>query len=747
MRREDSLGSTACIGPGRGGAVRSTSLRALACLWLLGAVSQAEEIGPTELGAEADVARAAVREVAREIREDARTWILAESEKRQASLTGFAEVVRRLVPGAGGLPALADLPDHDSLAPAEQARLTKYAGRLARAAEQLDEAGLGGAAGDLAYLAWRIDDTCAPAASLLGYVADGEAFRHPRALALRGVAAPSEAPDARSAATAWEHRHVLSRPFVELHTTLPRAEVETWVGRVDAVVEWMRARFLRVPGYVEPPWPLEVRIYASPEEATENGDRPPSPFAYWLEHGVVNAAAFGPSTMPMENVVQHELAHGFLREAFPAASGGAVYSGWMTEAFSQWIYAASAAHPNDTRFWWVAERWLGPVLTELGAGGDVLASLRRMSYAQGRTSPLAAAGAVLCDHCAADPLRWEGFARFTARYASYREQRADFERLLGPSKSVSAALGRWARERTAHFDWGTTPRASEAAPAVPARASNAAAPAGERASPEYGPVFRDRAASEWARRLGPDDERLANQTQLRQAGAEAVPVLLAILREASGRARVIAASLLGRVRPMSEDVVLALLAAVETGDHSLMCNALACFTFRPPPDARIVEAMVDLLEDDYYDYRIRAADVLAALGETARPVGFDALKRHLSSERDPAARIKMAWALWKMGESPEAMLPIVTAELEADRPQREYAIRIVGGFGAAAEPAIPRLLQLATDEDWGIRSSVALALGRIGIGSAEVRAVLRTLSDDGQREVVQSARRAFKKLR
>jgi hypothetical protein len=71
--------------------------------------------------------------------------------------------------------------------------------------------------------------------------------------------------------------------------------------------------------------------------------------------------------------------------------------------------------------------------------------LRHMDYYHGRQTELETAGALLADFCAAEPLRWEGFARFTACYHAHRETREDFVNLLGPSAEVSKALADWAK--------------------------------------------------------------------------------------------------------------------------------------------------------------------------------------------------------------------------------------------------------------------------------------------------------------
>ena len=54
---------------------------------------------------------------------------------------------------------------------------------------------------------------------------------------------------------------------------------------------------------------------------------------------------------------------------------------------------------------------------------------------------------ILADFCAADELRWEGFARLTANLHSYNQPFGDFRAQLGDAKKVSKAVRVWAEER------------------------------------------------------------------------------------------------------------------------------------------------------------------------------------------------------------------------------------------------------------------------------------------------------------
>ncbi len=437
------------------------------------AAAEPPEIGPSDLRAKSRPVRARVAEVHRKALADAADWIRRNGSVRKASVAAFGDLVARYVPGGDPAGLLPDGPAPDRLDRKERDRLKKMAGTLAEAAGALKAAELGAPAGHEAFLALGLDPGNDDAAGILGYVEVEGVRKHPRERVLRerklaptrygwlpeAVAARAKeglvpedgkwvpAAEADGRHGDWGGRRTLTFVFCEIQTALPVEQIAPWAERVDASLAWMRSLFVGVPGFAEPPWPLVVRIYRTPAEATAAGDRPPEPFAYWWKGvGIVNAAAFVPGTMPMEHVVQHELSHGLLELAFPPDPNGSVCSGWLTEAFGQWIYRASAVRPNDTLLWTFARPWLAPPIAELEAGRDLMDRLRHLTWAEGRQTDLGTAGALLADYCAVEPLRWEGFARFVGRYHGYREARGDFEALLGPSEVVSKALAGWARE-------------------------------------------------------------------------------------------------------------------------------------------------------------------------------------------------------------------------------------------------------------------------------------------------------------
>jgi HEAT repeat protein len=801
-------------------------LALLGVLVLLSASTAAEApVGPSELRAHASEIRSRWTACHEGIRQELAAWRSSHGETRPESVAVLVDLVGRFVPGGSSVPE-GPVPSRERPEEVDRAKLGSWATRMARVAKELKRLGLGASAVREAYLAWRLDPGCREASDLLGYVEKDGRFVHPRRRR-------DEAPVSGSGES-WEDPRVIGRAFFEIHTLLPAEDLVPWAARVDAVVEWMRSCFAGAPGWKEPTWPLVVRIYRNPEEG-RGRERflTKRTFAYWHDgHGVVNAAAFRPGSMPMENVVQHELAHGILEAGFPTGPKGSVVSGWWTEAFGQWIYAASADRPLHPRYWWQAEKHLGPVLAALRDGRDVVGELRRMPYAASRTSELAGISAMMADWCADDPVRWEGFARFAARYVAYRESRTLFEELFGPSSTVSRQLTKWARERTKAFDWESVPTpeggagglvldarflqcigidvatlreavgddgaariAEDALTTFVRRTDPRAALARlegrwawrvtgvrieevrraclQRAGVSSGgessirrlvaqlaaPETREPARAELIRRakealpelfrvldLRPKDHDHRHHVSevIRQIGSPAQPGLLRLLREGSRHGRHMAAYLLGRIRPFAPEVVAALAEAIHDEAPEVRMLAGSSLGRIGPEAAAAVPSLLRAVREDETYSRLRMIDTLGKIG--VRSVEVLAALRAVYAGEDTSAALSASSALWRLGVPAAEVLHLPIREVARRGPKREYAARILGHFGREAAPAVPHLIPLLEDDNWGVRGVAALALGEIGVRDDAVLDALRKLMDDPQKRVRYLAREALRML-
>lgn len=426
--------------------------------------SLADKFGPRDLDRKASSARKKAQQTRARIVKRAVAWAKKHAEERPDSILAFQGLLAQWVPD-GERQARPELPERHHLSTEEREKLVELAEDLAESAERMLAAELGGAAGFEAYRALGLDSGQESAGRLLNYEEHDGRYQHmlyasmaansmkftDRGWVGEGGSNDGATPTSRSK----ELPHVSRYTFFEIHTDIDPAIAKDWGAELDELMMWMRARFLHVPRYREPEWPVEVRIYSDADAIQANNDRiPTGGFAHWdprQKHIVVKADTFVPGrTMPIEWVVKHELAHAFLDLAFPAIPDPKTgldnaVSGWLTEGFEAWIYGASTRRPNDVLFW-DSVPTNGPGVAALLEGRNVLGELVDVGWIPSRSSPLADVAPVLADWCAADEIRWEGFARLTANLHSYNQSMGDFGAQLGSPGKVSKALRAWVED-------------------------------------------------------------------------------------------------------------------------------------------------------------------------------------------------------------------------------------------------------------------------------------------------------------
>jgi HEAT repeat protein len=191
------------------------------------------------------------------------------------------------------------------------------------------------------------------------------------------------------------------------------------------------------------------------------------------------------------------------------------------------------------------------------------------------------------------------------------------------------------------------------------------------------------------------------------AASPAVPTLLQLTREDSGRLRQQAAVALGAIGPAAGIAASALGELVIFDELDEVRDAAASAL------ARIGEmgeaALRTLLADEDPAVRRRAA---AALGEVLReqPASVAALVAALD-DADAVVRITAAESLWKTTRKADALFATILGTLtEEDRQLRIRAYRLLLTLGPAARPARPALQELANDPRPYVRQVATKAL-------------------------------------
>jgi HEAT repeat protein len=260
---------------------------------------------------------------------------------------------------------------------------------------------------------------------------------------------------------------------------------------------------------------------------------------------------------------------------------------------------------------------------------------------------------------------------------------------------------------------------------------NAAEFLGNQASSTPAPDERQAVPPLVAALKDPDsDVRFAAAFALGNVGSDGktvIPALVAALDDVSDRVREEATSSLGRIHQEPQLTVPALATALtDKSDDVRMAAETALIQFGP--DARVsMPTFINLLKNEDSVHRLRAAKVLAAIGPAAR----DAVPQLTAelADQDAEVRLEAAGALARIGVNQSQALPIAVHLLHHDDWQVRFrAAAIIGDFGAAAESAVPALTENLDDPDADVRRVTAAALDRVAVALRQTRATPATES-------------------
>lgn len=143
-----------------------------------------------------------------------------------------------------------------------------------------------------------------------------------------------------------------------------------------------------------------------------------------------------------------------------------------------------------------------------------------------------------------------------------------------------------------------------------------------------------------------------------------------------------------------------------------------------------VPVLIELLRDASPEVRWQAADLLGQAGPAERrdTAAKDALVRALQDD-DPHVRAVAASSLSVLGDAGPAAIPVLRDMLTTG--ERLAALKALVRYGAEAEPAIPRLVDLLHDGDSEVRWRAAMTLGKIGpVARNAVPALVAALKDE-----------------
>jgi HEAT repeat protein len=262
--------------------------------------------------------------------------------------------------------------------------------------------------------------------------------------------------------------------------------------------------------------------------------------------------------------------------------------------------------------------------------------------------------------------------------------------------------------------------------------------------------FQGRPTRYWRKALqDPTDYARAYKT-LKDGGAAAVPVLTEILGEAGGADW---SAVQGRVRAAD------LLGALGPGARDVAGPALVAALRDDSREVRSVaatslgqlghggaEAVPLLTELLNSDDRLRATRALASFGAQAKTAVGPLTG--LLADPDSEVRWNAARTLGKIGPEARAAVPALVETLNKDDVAlvREHAAEALGDIGPDAAAAVPDLARALKDRDARVRRDAVRSLGQIGPAARGAAAAIRELLKDDNPKVRAAAGVALKQV-
>jgi len=243
---------------------------------------------------------------------------------------------------------------------------------------------------------------------------------------------------------------------------------------------------------------------------------------------------------------------------------------------------------------------------------------------------------------------------------------------------------------------------------------------------------------------------------------KAVPKLIELMESERGPLRRVAISALGAVGTNSEAAVAALIRLLSHEEFGIQVDACRALAQIGPTAEPAVSELIRLMKEGIASARRNAAAALGKIGPTIKEAGVNQLSVALADPNqvvredaavalgrlgpaaassapaleaaldDPRfdARVKAAWALWRVSGETERATEILLAAM-VDFERFDDASKVLKEMGVSAETVAPRLIRLLDSRNPERRRAAAEALGRIGSDLPAIREAL----EDAQRDV------------
>jgi HEAT repeat protein len=249
-------------------------------------------------------------------------------------------------------------------------------------------------------------------------------------------------------------------------------------------------------------------------------------------------------------------------------------------------------------------------------------------------------------------------------------------------------------------------------------------------------------------RVGAEDRR--PEASLQAARKQAVPVLIAALKDEASGPRAAAAESLGRLGPLAAEALAPLVEAFKNRQADRFVRSYIAFAIGRigGDEARsAVPILAEALTDSATPPEVRrsAAEALGALkGEAA---GAAASLGQALKDRSVAVRRAAVAALDQLGpEARPALASLKEAARDDDKLVRALTLHVLGSIPQEAAAVLPVLLAGMRDQLLEVRLAAIEALGRLGPEAKAAVPALTAATRDSQTTIREAAAEALKKI-
>jgi HEAT repeat protein/beta-lactamase regulating signal transducer with metallopeptidase domain len=236
----------------------------------------------------------------------------------------------------------------------------------------------------------------------------------------------------------------------------------------------------------------------------------------------------------------------------------------------------------------------------------------------------------------------------------------------------------------------------------------------------------------------------ASYGAIRKIGAEAVPVLTAVVKSENRNARRFAIEALGRVGTDARPAVPALLHAMKHEDRETRKRAINVVGNIDPHAKGFVAALIEALKDEDAAIRSLAAGELGGVTKDAKaaiPALLEALR-----DKEAGVRISAIQTVINIDAGKEAAVAVSRLLQDGKRNIKSYAYQFLQSLGLDAKEAVPALIEALKDPDFTYQVAAINTLERIGPAAKDAIPALTELLRRGNPDLRSHANRALNKI-